>query len=90
MPAETTEHDGNADMQEELGKVIDDQAGYHLYSWSPEPEGSDGKATQVHLVVPAQIDDIKFAVAVRLKSERAVNEMIDALIVHRDAVWGGK
>ena len=54
-------------------------------SWCPTPDAS-GPATQVHLVVDLGVPGIT-AFAVRLKSRRAVDELIAALEVNREHVW---
>ncbi len=58
----------------------------HVYSWSPAPAGTPGaKATQVHLHVGTPPGNV---FVVRLKSARATNELIAALIDQRAHVWG--
>jgi hypothetical protein len=58
-------------------------AGYNVYSWSPGKAGEGVPSTQVHLVLP--IPD--GSVTMRLKSARAVDEMIAVLLQHRNDVW---
>ena len=61
---------------------------YSVSSWSPAPydeRGQAGKPTQVHLVI--NIAEVKISLMQRFKSQRAINELIDALIEHRDHVW---
>lgn len=57
---------------------------YFVGSWSPGPEGANTPPTQVH--ISFDFPDIATFV-VRLKSRRAVDEMIATLIEHRDYTW---
>jgi hypothetical protein len=56
----------------------------NVYSWCPTPDGS-GPATQVHLHfgTPPGIVGV-----MRFKSPRTLDRIIDALIDHREDVWG--
>jgi hypothetical protein len=60
--------------------------GYDVYSWSPGKAGEGVAATQVHLVLPVMIDGA--SVVLRLKSPRALDELVAVLLQHRKDVWG--
>jgi hypothetical protein len=65
--------------------------GCDVYSWTPERDGK-GRPQQVHMVFPVTMsspdsEPLRFCVAMRLKSRRAVDEIIAALVRHRDDVW---
>lgn len=58
-------------------------------SWSPGEEHENIPPTQVHILynVPA-LSNLPFLM--RFKSREAVDALINALIEHRDKVWGAK
>lgn len=58
-------------------------------SWSPGEDGENIPPTQVHLLynVPALS---KHPFMMRFKSREAVDSLINALIEHRDKVWGSR
>lgn len=58
--------------------------GFDIYSWSPEPPGSTGPATQVHMHIPMTFGRIY----TRFKGPGTLDRLIDALIEHREQVWG--
>lgn len=58
--------------------------GFDVYSWSPGLAGEGVPPTQVHLVLPV---DKTRSVALRLKSPRALDEVVGALLQHRRDVW---
>jgi len=61
-----------------------DVEGFTIGEWTPSRDGT-GKPTAVAVVFNMrQVGDV----VLRLKSKRAVNEMIDALKENRDAVFG--
>lgn len=60
--------------------------GYQIIEWHPTQDGT-GPATAVCLVLPVVIQGERGSLMLRLKSERAVNEMIEALEKHRNGVW---
>lgn len=67
---------------------------YSIYEWTPERDGK-GKPTQVHLVIPVALStpgkpDIRLEVAMRIKSPRALDELVGVLLRHRQGVWGKK
>lgn len=59
-----------------------------VVSWSPGEEGENVPPTQVHILYRVTGFDASFAM--RLKSKAVVDSLIDALIKHRDHVWGEK
>lgn len=62
-----------------------EDVGFDVFSWSPEPVGSvNAKVTQVHLHGASSLG----RVAWRFKSPRTLDALIDALITHREDVWG--
>lgn len=62
--------------------------GIDVAEWHPLPDGN-GKAEQVHVYL--HFKDPKMPTFVlRLKSARAVDELITALITHRNGVWPKK
>jgi hypothetical protein len=64
----------------ELGPDID------VYSWSPEPPGTaNAKCTQVHVYVGSVP---KFLM--RFKGPDTLDKVIDALIEHREFVFGAR
>ena len=56
---------------------------YNVFSWRPGPANSNIKCTEVHLVIPVE----EARVALRLKSARALDELVGALLQHRKDVW---
>ncbi len=69
----------------EMGVTMVQAQGYDIWSWRDGPAGSDIKPSQVHLVLPLTP---AISVTMRLKSARALDEMVDALLAHRADVWG--
>src|SRR3954449_9690381 len=53
-------------------------------SWCPLPEGQ-GLATQVHMMIKSNIMSVPMVM--RFKSRDAINQVIEALSLHRDDVW---
>lgn len=80
----------NQDMRELAMPLVAD--GYHVYSYSPRPAAEKAPATEVHLSMPFSIRDEEGAIEVRavlrLKSTRALDELIGVLLQHRRDVWG--
>lgn len=68
----------------EDGTMCVASGGYSVRSWSSGKVGEGVPASQVHLVIPvvAGID-----VALRLKSARALDELVAVLLQHRKDVW---
>jgi hypothetical protein len=60
--------------------------GYTVASYSPGSVGEDLPCTEVHLLI--NIPDVRFGL--RLKSARALDELVGALLQHRTDVWGPK
>jgi hypothetical protein len=58
--------------------------GFDVYSWSPGEPGSTVPATQVHLHGLCQMGRIIW----RFKGPGSLDRLIDALIEHREYVWG--
>lgn len=59
--------------------------GINVASWSPGRDGEGIPCAQVHLILKIPELDVTFVT--RLKSRRATDELIAALIEHRDFVW---
>lgn len=57
----------------------------HVSSWTPEPDGR-GRPTQVHLVMSLGNN---LGVTCRLRSARAVDQLIHVLAEYRNEVWPG-
>lgn len=66
--------------------LVQPSMGYDVFEWKPTQDGT-GDATAVCLVFSMKIGDVELRPMIRLKSRRAVNEMIAALEKHRDGVW---
>jgi len=57
---------------------------YSIGAWCPTPDGSGPpEAVAIQLNIPG----LGFPLFMRLKSRRAVDEMIEVLAKHRDDVW---
>jgi hypothetical protein len=80
-----------SDFNDPLGRPIPNADYYecgpevNVFSWSPMPPGLRGKSTQVHLHLGSPPGRV---VLVRFKSAKAIDFMIDALVKHREDVWG--
>lgn len=61
---------------------------YSVAEWC-EQENGEGKPSQVHIVLPMPVPlrEVLEAFSIRLKSRRAIQELIDVLSKHRDSVW---
>jgi hypothetical protein len=70
----------------DLGRyIIVPDEGYHVSSWCPGAAHLGASATQVHLrLCPAP--DV--SIVLRLKSARALDELVGVLLRHRQDVWG--
>jgi hypothetical protein len=64
--------------------------GYHVYSWSPGKVGENMPSTEVHLAIPVMIGGARVEIMMRLKSARALDELVAVLLQHRADVWGKK
>ncbi len=81
----------------ELEEPVDDgkttfalipDGGYEVCGWRPGPPRS-GPATQVHLLMSLPLDDRQpIKLVLRLKSARALDELVGILLDHRKEVWG--
>lgn len=60
---------------------------FKIASWSPGADGEGIPPTQVHMVFRAK--DANAIFVLRLKSRAVTDEIIAALIEHRDFVYGG-
>ncbi len=76
---------------DEVKNIVDDDTtwfmldeGYEVYGWFPLPDAQGGP-TQVHVTFRNR--SLGMGVVIRLKSARAVNELIAAVRRHRDEVW---
>jgi len=58
--------------------------GYSVVQWSPDDDHACGP-TQVHLLLP--LLDGEAVLVLRMQSKRAIQELVDTLIEHRDEVW---
>lgn len=66
-------------------RVFNHDGGYDVFSWSPGKADEKVASTQVHLVLPV-VPGVR--VALRLKSTRALDELVGVLLQHRRDVWG--
>ena len=66
-------------------KIVD-SGGYSIFEWSPDEDHACGP-TQVHLMLPLDSIIKGASIALRLKSRRAIQELIDFLVKYRDSVW---
>jgi hypothetical protein len=60
--------------------------GYHVVSWSPGRVGEGVPCTEVHLLI--DVPGLTFGL--RMKSARALDELVEVLLRHRRDVWGPK
>jgi len=63
--------------------------GYNVCSWSPGRVAEALPCTEVHVVLPVDVDDLHIRVALRLKSAHALDELVGSLLALRKEVWGG-
>lgn len=66
--------------------VVAPNDGYEVYSWRDGPANSSIAPSQVHLLIPLPVADAKLAL--RLKSPRALDELVGLLLEYRQRVWG--
>ena len=59
--------------------------GYEVADWRPGPPGS-GPTTEVHVIIPVRA---RMKVVMRLKSARALDELVGVLLEYRNHVWPG-
>jgi hypothetical protein len=65
--------------------LISEVDSMEVASWSPGWEGEEVPPTQVHVVL--KVRGSNTPLVMRLKSRRATDELIAALVEHRDYVW---
>lgn len=87
MPSETKGDPSGLPIPE--AQYYENAPEFHVGSWSPSPAGTPPAqykpATQVHLRFGTPPGPCS---VVRLKSARVLDELIDALVLHREDVWG--
>lgn len=76
--------DTNIDGDGNMYVIVKDH-GYQVISWSPGKAGEGVPSTQVHLLLQLPIHGAK--AVLRLKSARALDELIGVLLNHRKVVW---
>lgn len=59
--------------------------GYEVCSFRHGPAGSNVPVSEVHLLIPLPIEGAR--VALRLKSKRALDELVGVLLDYRNQVW---
>lgn len=59
--------------------------GYEVCSFRHGPANSDIPVSEVHLLIPLPIEGAR--VALRLKSKRALDELVGVLLEYRNEVW---
>jgi hypothetical protein len=69
----------------ETGIEIYEIDSYEVASWSPGDVTKGDPTTQVHVII--HIKGIKYPLVMRLKSKRAVDELVGLLTEYRDEVW---
>jgi hypothetical protein len=61
---------------------------YEINQWSSQgPKATNHRPEHVVLVVPVRLEGISFSAVLRLKSRRAVSEMVQILENNADDVW---
>lgn len=66
--------------------LVETDGGFEVYSWTPGRDGQ-GKAEQVHLVIPVTIADVRLRLVHRFKTRGALDALLDAMVKHREDVW---
>jgi hypothetical protein len=61
------------------------EGGFNVFSWCPAPTPTV-PPTQVHLHLPPIGGDAR--IVIRFKSPRTIDKLIEALVQHREDVWG--
>ena len=61
---------------------------YEVASWSPGKVEEQIPPTQIHLIIRPMGDGTVPAIVMRLKSRRAIDELLKTLKDHRDFVFG--
>ena len=62
--------------------------GFNVLSWSSGNVGENVPASEVHVTLPIPHTDI--LLVLRLKSPRALDELVGVLLQHRADVWGAE
>lgn len=57
-----------------------------VLSYSPGPVGAGVPCTEVHLMI--RIDGLNAPLIMRMKSAAAVDSLVEALLIHREDVFG--
>jgi hypothetical protein len=70
---------------EEYADVFAPAGGYDICSWRPEAAGSGAPCTEVHLILPV-VEGVRCVL--RLKSARALDELVAVLLEYRKDVFG--
>ncbi len=68
-----------------INLVVIDVKSLEVASWSPGEAGAGVPPTQVHILL--EVPGLDEPLVLRLKSRRVADEIINALIDHRDEVW---
>lgn len=67
------------------GNYFEAKPGVKVFAWSPSPPGTvDAKPTQVHL----HFETAMGTSAIRFKGPDSLDSVIDALLEHRERIWG--
>lgn len=69
---------------DELGVTVVAGEAYEVLSWSPGKVSEKLPSTQVHLMLRPHPE---IAIVLKLKSARALDELVGALLQHRKDVW---
>lgn len=83
LPSPATLEENVADQRESMMVA----PGYRVLSWRPGAAHSGEPCTEVHLML-APIEGFRFVL--RLKSARALDELVGVLLHYRREVWGGE
>ncbi len=72
-------------LEENVADGIVAGLAFEVCSWRDAPANSEVPCTEVHLVLPVTKG---LRVALRLKSARALDELVGVLLEYRKQVWG--
>jgi hypothetical protein len=87
LPASESIEQGVAELSAAEGtEFILANHGYEVSSWRPGPPRS-GPPTQVHILFPLAPG---MKAVMRLKSARALDELVGVLLEYRKEVWGAR
>lgn len=73
------------DQPVEPGDYFEAQPQVAVGSWTPAPQGAGGKPTQVHMRIGTSPGPFFL---VRFKGPETLDAVVDALLEHREHVWG--